>query len=118
MMNKIYLKVRLFKRIGIVEETKLEPTFEEGIKKVETYRLAVDGTLDGLEAMVQVKPYSLFQRRFSALFNLTDTNRYRPQSQFSKSLSRIQEHTNDTDKQGTNPCSNVLHFKLENNHFN
>ncbi|PIO74738.1 hypothetical protein TELCIR_03242 [Teladorsagia circumcincta] len=40
-------------RIGIVEETKLEPTFEEGIKKVETYRLAVDGTLDGLEAMMQ-----------------------------------------------------------------
>ncbi|KAK6044168.1 hypothetical protein COOONC_18327 [Cooperia oncophora] len=40
-------------RIGIVEETKLEPTFEEGIKKVETYRLAVDGTLDGLEAIMQ-----------------------------------------------------------------
>ncbi|WKX97693.1 hypothetical protein Q1695_013400 [Nippostrongylus brasiliensis] len=50
-MNKIYLKAA--ERIGIVEETKLEPTFEEGIKKVETYRLAVDGTLDGLEAMVQ-----------------------------------------------------------------
>lgn len=41
-------------KIGIVEETKLEPTFEEGIKKVEAYRLAVDSALDGLEAMVQV----------------------------------------------------------------
>ncbi|ETN74132.1 hypothetical protein NECAME_04161 [Necator americanus] len=40
-------------RIGIVEETKLEPTFEEGIKKVEAYRLAVDSALDGLEAMMQ-----------------------------------------------------------------
>lgn len=50
-MNKIYLKAA--EKIGIVEETKLEPTFEEGIKKVEAYRLAVDSALDGLEAMVQ-----------------------------------------------------------------
>ncbi|KAK5977796.1 BAR domain-containing protein [Trichostrongylus colubriformis] len=50
-MNKFYLKAA--ERIGIVEETKLEPTFEEGIKKVEAYRLAVDGTLDGLEAIMQ-----------------------------------------------------------------
>ncbi|CAJ0606717.1 unnamed protein product [Cylicocyclus nassatus] len=50
-MNKLYLKAA--ERIGIVEETKLEPTFEEGIKKVEAYRLAVDSALDGLEAMMQ-----------------------------------------------------------------
>ncbi|KAL6735212.1 hypothetical protein Aduo_005675 [Ancylostoma duodenale] len=50
-MNKFYLKAA--ERIGIVEETKLEPTFEEGIKKVEAYRLGVDSALDGLEAMMQ-----------------------------------------------------------------
>ncbi|EYC41327.1 hypothetical protein Y032_0573g158 [Ancylostoma ceylanicum] len=50
-MNKLYLKAA--ERIGIVEETKLEPTFEEGIRKVEAYRLGVDSALDGLEAMMQ-----------------------------------------------------------------
>nr|CDJ92408.1 Protein F38A5.6 [Haemonchus contortus] len=50
-MNKIYLKAA--GKIGIVEETKLEPAFEQGIKKVETYRLAVDCVLDGLEAIMQ-----------------------------------------------------------------
>ncbi|VDM54262.1 unnamed protein product [Angiostrongylus costaricensis] len=40
-------------RIGLVEETKLEPTFKEGISKVESYRLALDGALDGLELMIQ-----------------------------------------------------------------
>ncbi|KAE9420752.1 hypothetical protein Angca_000358, partial [Angiostrongylus cantonensis] len=40
-------------RIGLVEETKLEPTFKEGISKVESYRLALDGALDGLELMMQ-----------------------------------------------------------------
>ncbi|KJH50781.1 hypothetical protein DICVIV_03026 [Dictyocaulus viviparus] len=40
-------------KIGIVEETKIEPTFEDGIRKVESYRLALDVVLDGLELMMQ-----------------------------------------------------------------
>ncbi|RCN31109.1 hypothetical protein ANCCAN_23112 [Ancylostoma caninum] len=47
------MRFKAAERIGIVEETKLEPTFEEGIKIVEAYRLGVDSALDGLEAMMQ-----------------------------------------------------------------
>uniref|UniRef100_A0A1I7XBH0 Reverse transcriptase domain-containing protein n=1 Tax=Heterorhabditis bacteriophora TaxID=37862 RepID=A0A1I7XBH0_HETBA len=48
-------------KIGIVEKTKLEPAFEENIKKIENYRLAIDGTLDGLESILQGAPKVLIQ---------------------------------------------------------
>ncbi|VDO91606.1 unnamed protein product [Haemonchus placei] len=53
MGNSLIVEVKAAGKIGIVEETKLEPAFEQGIKKVETYRLAVDCVLDGLEAIMQ-----------------------------------------------------------------